>query len=186
MAKILLITGGCRSGKSAHAQRLAESIVGRHVYVATCPITDDEMRERVARHQQQRRHHDWETIEEPTDLADAILRTGNRAVVLVDCLTLWVNNLMYEAEKLEKEVEEQEVERLCGQVLDACRRHEGTILFVTNEVGMGIVPDNAISRRYRDLVGRCNQTMAAGADEVTLVASGIPLTLKGENDRVPS
>jgi len=186
MARIILITGGCRSGKSAHAQRLAESLVGRHVYVATCPITDDEMRARIARHQQQRLHHDWETVEEPIDLGDAILRAGTNAIVLVDCLTLWVNNLMYEADKQGEKVDEHDVDRLCDQVLDACRRHDGTVFFVTNEVGMGIVPDNGISRRYRDLVGRCNQTIAAGSDEVTLVACGIPLTLKGENGRVPS
>ncbi|MHC4404462.1 MAG: bifunctional adenosylcobinamide kinase/adenosylcobinamide-phosphate guanylyltransferase [Planctomycetota bacterium] len=185
MGKTILITGGCRSGKSAHAQRLAESLVGRHVYVATCPVTDDEMRERIARHQQQRRRHDWETVEESIDLADAILHAGTAAIVLVDCLTLWVNNVMYEADKQGTKVEEHDIERLCGQVLTACCRHDGTVLFVTNEVGMGIVPDNAISRRYRDLVGRCNQTIAANADEVTLVACGIPLTLKG-NDRVAS
>ena len=186
MAKIILITGGCRSGKSAHAQGLAESLAGRHVFLATCPITDDEMRERIARHQRERAHHDWETIEEPIEVANAIAQMGSAAVVLVDCLTLWVNNLMYEADKLGRKVEEQEVELFCDRILDACRRHDGTVIFVTNEVGAGIVPDNALSRRYRDLVGRCNQTMAAGADEVTLVACGIPLTLKGENNSVAS
>jgi len=186
MARIVLITGGCRSGKSDYAQRLAESLAGRRVYVATCPVTDDEMRERIARHQQQRRHHDWETIEEPADLAAAIRRAGSGSIVLVDCLTLWVNNLMYGAERLGEQIDENEIERLCGRVVDACRRHDGTVVFVTNEVGMGIEPGNAISRRYRDLVGRCNQTIAACADEVTLVACGIPLTLKGESSRVAS
>lgn len=186
MGKTILITGGCRSGKSAHAQRLAEALGGRHVYVATCPVTDEEMRIRISRHQHDRRQHAWETIEEQTDLVGAILRAGVEAVVLVDCLTLWVNNVMYEADKRGAAIREDEIERLSGEVLDACRRHGGTVVFVTNEVGMGIVPDNETSRRYRDLVGRCNQVIAVGADEVTLVACGIPLTLKGENNRVPS
>ena len=187
MGKIILITGGCRSGKSAHAQHTAESLAGRHVYLATCPVSDEEMRARIARHQQQRRRHDWETVEEQVDLAGAILRTGSGTgsendtgtIVLVDCLTLWVNNLMYEADRRGEHIEEDEVERLASQVLDVCKEHDPTVLFVTNEVGMGIVPDNALSRRYRDLVGRCNQVMAAGADEVRLVACGIPLILKG-------
>ena len=186
MAKIVLVTGGCRSGKSAHAQCLAESLAGRHVYVATCPITDDEMRERIARHREQRRRHDWETVEEPIELANAIRNAPAGAIVLVDCLTLWVNNLLYGADQRGEKIEEDDIRQLCDTVLDACRRREGTVLFVTNEVGMGIVPDNAVSRHYRDLVGRCNQTMAAGADEVTLISCGIPLRLKGENDRVPS
>ena len=141
---------------------------------------------RVARHKHERRQHDWETVEEQIDLAGAILRARTDAVVLVDCLTLWVNNVMYEAGKRGETIEEHEMERLSGEVLDACRRHAGTVIFVTNEVGMGIVPDNAASRRYRDLVGRCNQVMAGSADEVTLVACGIPLTLKGGNGRVAS
>ena len=181
MARIVLITGGCRSGKSAHAQRMAESLDGARVFVATCPVTDDEMRARIARHRQQRRHRDWDTIEEQVDLAAAIGHSRSYGVVLVDCLTLWVNNLMYETGKRDRTVDEHEIERLCGEVLDACRGHGGTVIFVTNEVGMGIVPDNAASRRYRDLVGRCNQVVAAGADEVTLVACGIPSTLKKRN-----
>ena len=186
MARIVLITGGCRSGKSAHAQGQAESLAGPRLYVATCPVTDDEMRARIARHQEERRGRGWESVEQPVALAEAIRNAGDAAVVLVDCLTLWINNVMYEAEEQGKEIGEDDVEGLCREVLAACRRREGTIFFVTNEVGMGIVPDNAVSRRYRDLVGRCNQMMAEGADEVTLVACGIPMTLKGEDDRVAS
>ena len=181
MTNVILITGGCRSGKSAHAQHLAESLDGKRVYVATSPVTDEEMRDRIARHQQQRRHRGWKTIEEQTDLAGTGLQAHMYAVVLVDCLTLWVNNLMYEAGKRGETVEEHDVERLCGEIIDACRQHEGTVIFVTNEVGMGIVPDNAVSRRYRDLVGRCNQVIATGADEVKLLTCGVPLTLKKEN-----
>ncbi len=186
MAKIILITGGCRSGKSAHARHVAESLDGRHVYVATCPVTDEEMQSRIARHQHERRQHDWETIEEQTDLAGAILGVRTEAVVLVDCLTLWVNNLVHEAGQRGETVEEHDLERLCGGTIDACRRHGGTVIFVTNEVGMGIVPDNAASRRYRDLAGRCNQVIAAAADEVTLLTCGLPLTVRKGNHDVAS
>lgn len=178
MSAVILITGGCRSGKSAHAQHLAESLGGKRAYVATSPVADEEMRVRIARHRQERCNRGWETIEEQTDLAGAILHAREYAVVLVDCLTLWVNNLMHEADERGETVEEHDVERLCRAILDACRQHRGTIVFVTNEVGMAIVPDNPVSRRYRDLAGRCNQVIAAGADEVTFLVCGVPLALK--------
>ncbi len=159
---------------------LGESLGGRRVYLATCPAMDDEeMRERIARHQRDRRDRGWETIEEATDLAGALARAGAFEVVLVDCVTLWVNNLMHEAEAGGGGFDEDAMERRCGEVLEACRARGGTVIFVTNEVGMGIVPENAPARRFRDLVGRCNQALAAGADAVTLVSCGIPLQLKG-------
>lgn len=179
MARVILVTGGCRSGKSDHAQKLAESLPPRRAYVATAPILDDEMRHRVAKHQGARAAEQWDTFEEPVDLAGALHRASGHNVVLVDCLTLWINNLMYQAELAGKAVHEEDVAAASANVLAACRRHAGTVIFVTNEVGMGIVPDNPLARRYRDLVGRCNQTLAAGADQVTLVACGIALQLKG-------
>ncbi len=175
---LILITGGCRSGKSAHAQQWAESLPGRRAYVATCPVVDDEMRQRIDRHQQDRRDRGWETIEEQTDLV-GVLRGNDHDVLLVDCLTLWINNLMFEAEKQQQTVDEDQIADQCRAVLEVCRKHPGTILFVTNEVGQGIVPENPLARRYRDLVGRCNQVIAAEVDNVTLVSCGIPLTLKG-------
>ncbi len=179
MARVILVTGGSRSGKSAHAQKLAESLPGSRAFVATAPIIDEEMRERVARHQKARaRAEGWNTIEEPVALARALGDARRFDVLLVDCLTLWINNLMYEAEKEGRKIEEEEIERLCRELLDACSARPGTVIFVTNEVGMGIVPENALARRYRDLVGRCNQTIAGGADVVTFVACGIPLDLK--------
>ncbi len=179
MARVILVTGGSRSGKSAYAQKLAESLPGARAFVATAPIIDEEMRERVQRHQKAReRSAGWNTIEEPVHLARALTEAGRFDVLLVDCLTLWINNVMYEAEKQSQTIEEEGIERLCGEVLDACAAHRGTVIFVTNEVGMGIVPENALARRYRDLVGRCNQAIAARADAVTFVACGIPLHLK--------
>lgn len=179
MAHIVLITGGCRSGKSAHAQKLAEEIAGRRIYIATCPVLDEEMRQRIERHVRQRTGRGWQTVEEQTRLAEAIASAKASEVVLVDCLTLWVNNLVYDAQQRGEQLSEEEVTVQCHAVLKACREHTGTIILVTNEVGMGIVPENALARRYRDLVGRCNQVMAAGADAVTLLACGIPLVLKG-------
>jgi adenosylcobinamide kinase/adenosylcobinamide-phosphate guanylyltransferase len=180
MAHITLVTGGCRSGKSAYAQQLAESLPGGRAYVATCPVTDDEMARRIDKHRQARSERQWETIEQPVDLESALGAAAGRDVVLVDCLTLWVNNLMYQAEQAGRQIDEEQVAARCGKVLGACRKRGGCVIFVTNEVGMGIVPDNALARRYRDLVGRCNQTIAAGADAVVLVSCGIPLFLKGE------
>jgi len=186
MAKTILITGGCRSGKSAYAQHRAESLAGSRIYVATCPVTDQEMQARIARHIEQRARRKWKTVEEQIALALAIENADGGSVILVDCLTLWVNNLMYEAEKRGDRFDEVDIEAECIRVCEVASEHSGTVIFVTNEVGMGIVPENAAARRYRDLAGRCNQTVAAAADEVSLVVAGIPMTIKGENNGVAS
>lgn len=178
MARITLITGGGRSGKSRHALRLAESLGGKRAYVATCPIIDDETRRRVDRHKRERAARQWETIEEPLDLAGVIARRTDCDVLLVDCLTLWINNLMYEAGQRGAGIDEDTAAARAAEVVAACRARGGAVLFVTNEVGMGIIPENALARTYRDLAGRCNQVFAESADSVTLVVSGIPLTLK--------
>ncbi len=177
MARIILITGGCRSGKSGYAQELAESLPGRRVYVATCPVQDDEMRRRVEAHRRLRANKDWETIEQPLGIIQT-LRETDHDVLLIDCLTLWVSNLMYQNEQDGKEVSESDVEQHAMDLIDACRSRPGTVVMVTNEVGMGIVPDNALARRYRDLIGRLNQTIASAADDVTFVACGLPIHLK--------
>ncbi len=185
MARIVLVTGGCRSGKSAHAQKMAEGLPGRRAFVATCPPLDDEMRARIRRHREARERSqriddqmEWHTIEEEIDLPGVVRGAQGYEVLLIDCLTLWVNNLMYEAEKEGRQVEEAEVERRCRDLLSACAERPGAVIFVTNEVGMGIVPDNPASRRFRDLAGRCNEVMGAGADEVILLVCGIPMRVK--------
>lgn len=179
MARIIVVTGGSRSGKSAYAQKLAENLPAPRVYIATAPVTDDEMRERICKHQAAREKLQWKTIEETVDLAGAIRTAGRYPVVLVDCLTLWISNLLYEAERKSKEVTEESIAEKCRNVMDACNALPGTVIFVTNEVGMGIVPDNPLARRFTDLAGRCNQIMAQHADAVTFMVSGQPLFLKG-------
>lgn len=176
MAEIILITGGARSGKSALALKIAESFTEEKVYVATSPVTDPEMAGRIGRHRQEREGRGWKTIEETTKLDSVIGSLHKNDVVVVDCLTLWINNLMYDNELLD----EDNITKKCTELLNVCGKFSATIIFVTNEVGLGIVPANSAARKYRDLVGRCNQTIAAGADSVYLVSCGIPLQLKGE------
>lgn len=177
---IHLITGGCRSGKSGYAEQLAESVSELRTYIATCPIIegDDEMADRIAGHKTMRAGKGWETIEEPVLLVEAIRNSDPNAVVLVDCLTLWVNNLLFEAEKQQVSLGESDIVTRCNELKAACRTRISTTILVTNEVGMGIVPVDPMTRLYRDLVGRCNQCVAAFSDHVVLLASGLPLSLK--------
>jgi adenosylcobinamide kinase/adenosylcobinamide-phosphate guanylyltransferase len=176
MSRMILITGGARSGKSSYAQNLAEALPGPRAFVATCPATDAEMALRIDKHRQARSGQDWRTWEEPVDLPGALAQATDCPTVLVDCLTLWINNLMYQ----EQTNSEEEVQLRCQALIRAVRRHPGTIIFVSGEVGLGIVPENREARLFRDLLGRCNQLLAADADQVTLVACGLPLHLKQE------
>ena len=177
MAKIILITGGARSGKSSYALELAESISTKRLFVATCPNVDREISERVRRHQEERRGRGWNTIEEETDLASLFSKeTKDVDVMLIDCITLWVNNILFRDK--DHEVDDHRIAVLCRQWLETAEEFAGTVICVTNEVGLGIVPDNALARRYRDLVGTCNQLIGRIAGEVILVSCGIPLFLK--------
>jgi len=182
MNKIILVTGGSRGGKSAFAQRLAEALPGPRTFVATCPVVDAEMCERIRLHQAARSARDWRTLEEPLDLAAAFCDAGEQPVVLVDCLTLWVNNVMYEAEQQGETVSEADIEGRFKPILEAARKHGGTVIFVTNEVGMGLVPETPLGRRFRDLAGRANQIVAAACDEVFLVVCGQPLKIKPQTN----
>lgn len=176
MGKITLVTGGCRSGKSRHAQELAMARPGRRCYVATCPVIDEEMARRIDVHRREREGQGWTTIEALRDLMAIFRDQCEFDVFLVDCVTLWINNLLFEAGG--DSLTEEEIAALCEEMLAAAARSPADVIFVTNEVGQGIVPENQASRHYRDLVGRANQTIAARADAVTLVVAGIPMPLK--------
>lgn len=177
MPELILITGGSRSGKSRYALRLGESLGTQRMFLATCPRGDAEMEQRIQHHAAERRSGGWQTHEEELDLAGALASVGGD-VVVVDCLTLWVSNMMFHAGEAADALSESDVAARCEEVISSCRARPGAVLFVTNEVGLGIVPDNAVARRYRDLVGRCNQVVAAAADGVTLMVSGLPMTIK--------
>jgi adenosylcobinamide kinase / adenosylcobinamide-phosphate guanylyltransferase len=183
MARLILITGGARSGKSDYALTRAESLPGPHTFLATCPVVDGEMEERIRRHKAERQDGVWQTIEEELDLATTIQSLETDTVCLVDCLTLWVNNLMYHGEKNRLPFTEDDMLVSAEMFISAADAFQGTLICVSNEVGLGVVPDNVAARRYRDLVGRCNRTVAAAADEVILVSCGLPLFLKGKEKR---
>ncbi len=178
MGRLILVTGGARSGKSDYALQLAQSLPGPRCFIATCPVVDSEMDERIARHREDRAGAEWQTVEEQTDIAAVLLAHQDDPVCLIDCLTLWVNNILYHGEQSRNMLSDAELCRQSGLLIQAAGIHHGTVICVTNEVGMGIVPDNPSARLYRDLVGRCNRMMAAAASEVYLVSCGIPLRLK--------
>lgn len=168
--KTALVLGGARSGKSAFSERLAQATGFERHYIATGRAYDDEMRERIVRHQDDR-GPSWVTHEEPVELIRTLLEIdGPERVVLVDCLTLWVTNLMMQGEDIPTRSAE-----LAAQLLGL----EAKIIFVSNEVGLGIVPENRMAREFRDHAGRLHQQMAAAADEVFFVAAGLPLRMKG-------
>lgn len=179
MARVLFVTGGARSGKSAYALRRALELPRPRAYVATCPVIDAEMERRIQRHRASRDPNEWTTLEAPVALEEALRASAGFSVRLVDCLTLWVNNLLFDEERLDQPLDEDVMAQRGRGLLAAAASLPGHVIFVTNETGMGIVPDNALSRRYRDLAGRLNQTIAAGADEAVLTVSGLPIHLKG-------
>lgn len=174
----MLITGGARSGKSSYALDLAERYGPSRCFVATSPVTDPEMSDRIAAHKIERQGRGWNSVEEEIDLAMVIQKWCSSDVILIDCLTLWINNLMYRAELADSFFSDLEMRSHAAQLCKVAAQVEATVVMVTNEVGMGIVPENQMARRYRDFVGRCNAIVAAAADEVTLVSCGLPLKLK--------
>ena len=179
MAEIILVTGGARSGKSSHAQQLAEKHQGKKLFVATCPVTDPEMEERIKLHQADRQHGGWTTVEETVDLENPLKGHQEFQVVVVDCLTLWVNNLLFTDSG--NSLDEKTISLRAEKLLEVCLDRHGVVILVTNEVGLGIVPENPLARRYRDLVGRCNQVVGSAADRVILVTCGIPMNIKDSN-----
>lgn len=163
------VLGGARSGKSRHAQELIEAVPGRLAYIATGEAFDDEMEARIARHREDRGPR-WQTIETPVDLVGAMARAAEEAeAVLVDCLTLWLSNLMMAELALPPQFE-----RLCRAIADC----PVPLALVSNEVGLGLVPETPLGRAFRDEAGRLNQQVAAVAQKVVFVAAGLPLRLK--------
>jgi adenosylcobinamide kinase/adenosylcobinamide-phosphate guanylyltransferase len=177
MADIILVTGGTRSGKSDYALQRGEANAGNHCFIATCKASDPEMMRRVERHRLTRSAEIWHTVEEDLYPGRPI-GAGEYDVYLVDCLTLWISNLMVHCEEQGRACNEDYLDAQVAELLDGVRQSGGTVIFVTNEVGMGVVPENDIARHYRDLVGRCNQKIAAQAQEVILVSCGLPLHIK--------
>ena len=165
---IILITGGARSGKSTRAEARVRGYAGRPVYIATAEALDDEMRARIARHRS-RRGSKWLERETPLDLVAALTETDGGGARLVDCLTLWLSNLMHAQRDWKRE----------GSLLaETLGRQESPVVLVTNEVGLGIVPDNVLARRFRDAAGLLNQMIAQVADEVEFVVAGLPMRVK--------
>jgi adenosylcobinamide kinase/adenosylcobinamide-phosphate guanylyltransferase len=168
VAPLILVIGGARSGKSRHAERLMAEYSPPWTYIATAEAFDEEMRERIAQHRA-RRDERWETLEAPHALADTIRTAPADRPVLIDCLTLWLSNRLLAGADLETEV---------TALIEALAARSGPTITVSNEVGLGIVPENALARRFRDAAGIANQRIAAIADRVDFIAAGLPLRLK--------
>lgn len=167
-ARLTLVLGGARSGKSRYALRLADGFA-RKVLIATAEARDDEMAARIAHHRAER-DLSWITCEVPLALPEAIADTAAAGtLVVVDCLTLWLSNILGAGSESDRETD---------RLMAACAAAPATIVLISNEVGLGIVPDNALARAFRDAQGRLNQRVAADAETVVFLAAGLPLTLK--------
>ena len=178
MRSLHFVLGGARSGKSRHAETLIEAAPAPWHYIATAQAFDDEMRERIAIHRARRKgalagpgevEGAWQTHDAPLDLPGVLQTLPARETVLVDCLTLWLSNLM---------LNDQELKTATERLLAALAARQGTTVLVSNEVGFGIVPETPLGRRFRDEAGFLNQKVAAAADSVTLVVAGLPMKVK--------
>ena len=165
---IILITGGARSGKSVRAEARARAFAGKPVYIATAEALDAEMADRIARHRA-RRGNEWLERETPLELVAALDETDGGGARLVDCLPLWLSNLLHAG---------RDWTSATAALADALARQRSPVVLVTNEVGLGIVPDNELARRFRDAAGIMNQMIARAADEVEFVVAGLPVRIK--------
>jgi adenosylcobinamide kinase / adenosylcobinamide-phosphate guanylyltransferase len=165
---LTLVLGGARSGKSRHAEALIEALPPPWTYIATAQAYDDEMRTRIAEHRA-RRSDSWTTIESPLALPEAIRQVPASRPILVDCLTLWLTNLI---------LAEHDVAAASAKLIAVCAASTSPIVLVSNEVGLGIVPENALARRFRDEAGRLHQQLAAKADRVVFMVAGLPMQVK--------
>ncbi len=180
--KIIFITGGARSGKSSFALNEASKLKGQKAYIATAEALDSEMKERIEKHKKDR-GSDWNTYEEPLKIASVLSGIKDKyGVVIIDCLTIWLSNIMLQSKQPENAI--NEFLQVLGSLSSSSRLNSlngfnGLNLFiVSNEVGMGIVPDNELTRKFRDFAGILNQKVAEAADDVYLVTAGIPIKIK--------
>ncbi|MEW6328334.1 MAG: bifunctional adenosylcobinamide kinase/adenosylcobinamide-phosphate guanylyltransferase [Thermodesulfobacteriota bacterium] len=172
MKKTILVTGGCRSGKSRFALDYASRHFTNRLYLATGQALDEEMKERIKEHQRER-GQDWRTVEEPLDIAGAIDREAAKAgVILIDCITMWISNMLLQ------DMPEEEIVNSTAALAGRLQKFPCSFILVTNEVGAGIVPENRLARTFRDLAGMVNQKLAACADEVYWLVAGIPVKVK--------
>jgi len=174
LKEVIFVIGGCRSGKSRQALETADGMPGdQKTFIATCIPRDAEMKQRVAQHQKERSLN-WRTVEAPIHLPQAIIEQSRQAnVVLVDCLTLWISNLMLELE------DDRKILAILPELIRALKSADCPVVLVSNEIGTGIVPENQLSRRFRDLVGSTNQAVARQADRVVWMVAGIAVGVKG-------
>ncbi|MEH5098121.1 MULTISPECIES: bifunctional adenosylcobinamide kinase/adenosylcobinamide-phosphate guanylyltransferase [Atlantibacter] len=182
---MILITGGARSGKSRHGERLVQEKAGRVLYIATSMVFDDEMAERVRHHQLSRPSH-WRTLEAWRDLPDVITPDNDpQEAILLECITTLISNLLFDFVGDTPEAQwdyaaiEAHIDAHITRLLAACATCPSPVILVTNEVGMGIVPENRLARHFRDIAGRVNQRLAEQAEQVWLVVSGIGVKIKG-------
>lgn len=172
MSKITFIIGGARSGKSAHALKIASGVSGKVAFVATCRPQDEEMKKRIALHRKSRPGH-WKTFEEPLDPSPLLKEIGSKFdCVIIDCLTLLVSNLMLENFK------ESVIQNKIKKMLDELSGIKAQAIIVSNEVGLGIVPENKLARYFRDVAGRANQLVAKESEEVFFLVAGLPWRIK--------
>lgn len=180
MSSITLITGGTRSGKSDYALAYAQEFGEEHkrFFLATCPRLDEETQQRIDQHRRERENLGFQTVEESVSLIDELSKIPERSVVLIDCITLWINNLLYEYENSQKDLSEEQIVIKAQEVVSLSQSKRFNLVCVSGEVGLGLVPVDRVSRLYRDLVGRCNRYLAEKSQRVIFVSCGCPLVLK--------
>ena len=168
MCLTILVTGGARSGKSVFAEKRTKKLGSSLIYIATSEVIDSEMKKRVEEHQA-RRGSEWQTLHAPINLTEALIETDGKGPCLVDCVTFWLNNLIFH---------DEDIDAATKELITVLNERSDPVVLVTNEVGSGIIPENALARRFCDEAGRLNQTISQIADEVYVSISGIPLQIK--------
>ena len=168
MCLTILVTGGARSGKSVFAEKRTKQLGSSLIYIATSEVIDSEMKKRVEEHQA-RRGSEWQTLHAPINLTEALIETDGKGPCLVDCVTFWLNNLIFH---------DEDIDAATKELITVLNERSDPVVLVTNEVGSGIIPENALARRFCDEAGRMNQTISQIADEVYVSISGIPLQIK--------